>query len=509
MQAREELLRQRRSHCHRVATLLALTLFTLGAPSLLPCAAGAAEREAWGEGPIPPLSHQGRWLTDARGRVVLLHGFSDVAKTAPFYPAAFGFGEADAAFLEHEGFTALRLGVEFQGLMPTPGQVDERYIEALAGTVELLGRHRIFVLLDFHQDGFSPYFLGGNGFPDWMVITDGLPNPPVGFPLYYVSNPAMQRAFERFWANSPGPDGIPLQDYFVQGLVRVVERFAENPWVLGYELMNEPFPGAEFAPCLSPEGCVPLEQQRLLPFYRKATAAVRRVSPNQFVFIEPFVLFNFGLSPTSLPGAASGDALSIHSYALDLAGEQGVLSYGSEAAVRDGAALLVTEFGATSDPATLQRLSAEMELHLLPWLEWAYTDLKADPSQPAGPHNLQSPEAFAALVRPYPLAVAGTPSSLSFDPASGTFDFSYTTVSPGGEAYPRGLLTALSIPALQYPEGYRVTVSGARIVSRPCMPLLLLRNLPHAEQVSIEVVPSPAPRCSPPDREAAAGRREP
>ena len=58
----------------------------------------------------------------------------------------------------------------------------------------------------------------GNGFPDWMAISDGLPNPPDAvFPLYYIQNPAMQRAFEHFWANRAGPDGVGLQDYFVQG----------------------------------------------------------------------------------------------------------------------------------------------------------------------------------------------------------------------------------------------------------------------------------------------------
>ena len=39
-----------------------------------------------------------------------------------------------------------------------------------------------------------------------MAIDDGLPNPPDAvFPLYYIQNPAMQRAFESLWANRPGP----------------------------------------------------------------------------------------------------------------------------------------------------------------------------------------------------------------------------------------------------------------------------------------------------------------
>jgi len=480
--------------------------FALGAPS--PPGASAEERGVEHFGPEPPLSHSGRWLTDATGRVVLLHGFSEVAKSAPFYPAAFGFADDDAAFLQHEGFTALRLGVEFQGLMPTPGEVDEKYLDALAETVAVLARHHILVLLDFHQDGFAPLFLGGNGFPDWMAITDGLPNPPVGFPLFYILNSALQRAFEHFWANSPGPGGIPLQDYYVQGLTRVVERFADNPWVLGYELMNEPFPGADFSPCVSEAGCTALEQERLVPFYEKATAAVRRLSRDQFVFVEPFVLFNFGRSATSLPGAGSGDALSIHSYALDLAGEQGVLTQGVAAAERDSAALLVTEFGATTDPGTLERLSAEMEAALLPWLEWSYDELIIDPLRPGGLASLVSAEAFAALARPYPLAVTGTPTRLAFDPTTATFDFSYATRSPSGQELPHRLATAVSIPPLHYPEGYRVAVTGARVVSRPCAPLLLLRTLPHSETVSVEVTPSSTGHCPPPDPEAAAGRPE-
>jgi hypothetical protein len=77
------------------------------------------------DGAVPPLSSTGRWFTDAHGRVVLLHGFNEVAKSPPFYPAAFGFGDDDAAFLASEGFNALRLGVDFRGLMPEPGAIDD------------------------------------------------------------------------------------------------------------------------------------------------------------------------------------------------------------------------------------------------------------------------------------------------------------------------------------------------------------------------------------------------
>src|SRR6185503_3209071 len=143
----------------------------------------------------------------------------------------------------------------------------------------------------FHQDGYTPRY-NGNGFPDWMAIDDGLPNPPDAvFPLYYIQNPAMQRAFEHFWENAQIPDGLGLQDYFVQALERLATRFAGEPMVVGTELMNEPWPGATWQPCLTePAGCGDLEAARLMPFYRRGLAALRAIAPGQLAFVEPFVL---------------------------------------------------------------------------------------------------------------------------------------------------------------------------------------------------------------------------
>lgn len=447
-------------------------------------------------GPVPPLSSAGRWFTDAHGRVVLLHGFNEVAKSPPFYPAAFGFGDDDAAFLASEGFNALRLGVDFRGLMPEPGEIDDGYIENLATTVDAFRERGLFIILDFHQDGFSPMF-NGNGLPDWMAISDGLPNPPDAvFPLYYVQNPAMQRAFENFWSNRAGPEGVGLQEYFIMGLERVAARFADNDWVIGVELMNEPWPGSVWEPCTAMGvGCPELEQTLLRPFYEKASAAVRRIAPHQLVFVEPFVLFNFGRGPTSIPGDIPGAALSFHSYALDLAGELAVLEYGVAAAERDRVAAVVTEFGATIDPVILHRITAQMDAELLSWFDWAYNEsIIADEDQPAGPDNLRSEAAFAALVRPYPLALAGTPTAISFDPTSKRFELRYSASRPDGGSYPSELLSVVSVPPRQYPNGYTVAVDGAAVTSAPDASLLTLRSDPAAVAVSIVIEGAAQPR---------------
>ena len=56
--------------------------------------------------------------------------------------------------------------------------------------------------------------------------------------------------------------------------------------------MNEPWPGADWTPCLT--GCPDLEQQLLAPFYARMTDAVRSVDRRHPLYVEPFVLFNFG-----------------------------------------------------------------------------------------------------------------------------------------------------------------------------------------------------------------------
>ena len=58
-----------------------------------------------------PPDHSGRWITDASGRVVIVHGINMVYKLAPYDPAAASFGDDDAAFLASIGFDAVRVGV--------------------------------------------------------------------------------------------------------------------------------------------------------------------------------------------------------------------------------------------------------------------------------------------------------------------------------------------------------------------------------------------------------------
>ena len=68
------------------------------------------------------MSHSGRWIIDAKGRVAILHGVNMVNKQPPYAPSAQGFGDDDAAFLQRNGFDAVRLGLIYKGDRADPGR---------------------------------------------------------------------------------------------------------------------------------------------------------------------------------------------------------------------------------------------------------------------------------------------------------------------------------------------------------------------------------------------------
>ena len=85
-------------------------------------------------GPTAPLGHSGRWITDAKGRVAILHGVNMVNKQPPYAPSAQGFGDDDAAFLQRYGFDTVRLGLIYKAVEPTPGTYADAYLNAIAAT---------------------------------------------------------------------------------------------------------------------------------------------------------------------------------------------------------------------------------------------------------------------------------------------------------------------------------------------------------------------------------------
>ena len=422
--------------------------------------------------------------------MVNLHGVNEVQKWPaedPLTPAETGFDADDAAFIRAQGWNVVRLGFVFNAIMPEPGVIDDAYVASLAETTRLLAAEGVYVLLDAHQDGFGP-LVNGNGFPDWATLTDGLPNPPAEFPAYYIENPALQRAFENSWANRLGPDGAPLQEHYAEALAAAAAAVADSPAVMGYDVMNEPWPGADWTSCLTP-GCPEEERALLAPFAARMESAIHTADPDGLVFTEPFTLFNFGKAETAVSGfVGEQSGLSFHVYATSPEDDEAAIDLAIAAGDQTDA-LMATEFGATNDPGTIERLTGALDSRLVPWTFWAYHEnVIVDPALPPSGDNVRVP-VVTALARPYATATNGTPEASAFDPAGRTLTYRYATTRPDGSAAPLDLATVLEAPAGTYPDGYTVEVTGGAVTSEPGAAQLLVCNDAGAATIEVRIVP--------------------
>ena len=468
-----------------------------------------------GDGPLLPLSTSGTWLTTSAGHAVLLHGLNEVYKIPPYEPAASGFSADDAAFLAANGFTVVRLGVIWAAVEPAPGVIDTAYLDSIGRTVQTLANHGVYSLIDMHQDNYSTTF-GGEGAPGWATQPGRLPNLDFGFPASYYLNPAENHAWDRFWVNAPAPDGVGLLDHYATTWEHVADYFAGNPAVVGYEIMNEPWPGSSWIATLFGDSFFAYEQ--LVPMYDQMAAAIRAVDPDTPVFFEPTspavaeIAQLLGLPDPMRMIADPNAVYAFHNYCSDLsfgpscsqianllAGEA------AEFATAHDIPAFMSEFGATSDTGRIADEMRSADTRWIGWAEWAYTgkgditttaspDAEAlvyDPALPPTGGNVNTGN-LAVLASPYPQSVAGTPGPWSF--SGDTFRMRYSTARVDGSGdFAAGSLTTVSVPVVAYPTGYRVTVTGGRVVSAPNAPRLVIASDDGAGLVEIVVTPSSQP----------------
>ena len=451
------------------------------------------------------LTTSGDWLTNSDGQVVLLHGLNEVYKVAPGEPLAGGFNDDDAAFLAQNGFNAVRVGVIWSDLESEPGMFDTAYLNSIEQTVQTLGSHGIYSIIDFHQDAYATAF-GGEGAPDWATITDGSANPSLPFPYNEFFNPAEQQAWESLWDNSDASNGIGLEDNYSQMLQFVAGAFNGNPNVAGFELINEPSPGiSTFLPTLF--GSPFFDGQQLTPFYDQGADAIRSVDPTTPIFFDPNVLANAGL-PIDLGHVdATNTVLSFHDYCEFDLGPLGcipsvsaIVGNAESYAQANGIPAFMSEFGATSDQTQILGPMQGADQHLLGWTEWAYSgqnDITTSANPPSSEslvfNPMESPVGanvntanLETLAEPYPQLVSGTPESYSFE--NGTLQFSYSTEEPDGlGSFPAGSHTTISVPSVEFPHGYQVSVTGGEVVSAPNATELVIASNPGAGAVSVTV----------------------
>jgi endoglycosylceramidase len=295
----------------------------------------------------------GTEFLDPSGKPISFHGIN-ICNKSKDQGYTENISSADLAQIRGWGMNAVRLCIFWDGLEPQPGHFDKAYLDRIADLVYKAKQQGLYVLLDMHQDLYSVRF--GDGAPPWATLDDGRPHAQVSDwnDAYYISED-VQAALDHFWDNSPGPDGEGLQDHYAEAWQFVARRFRDEPAVLGYDLMNEPFPGRKAArlelamltrlsallakdghtPHPSPEELIRMEatsegrrtiiswmrsmrvfksmlqagepgmqefdRLQLMPMYEKVGKAIRQVDNRHILFLEPNMSANLGIRSAIYP----------------------------------------------------------------------------------------------------------------------------------------------------------------------------------------------------------------
>jgi endoglycosylceramidase len=460
------------------------------------------------------ITSTGMTLTNSDGQVVILHGFNEVYKLDPYDPAGDGFGEDDAEFLSANGFNVVRLGIVWAGVEPEPGAYNTDYINSIQQTVNMLASHGIYTILDMHQDLYSST-LGGEGAPDWATLTGGAANKSYGFPGSYFLNPAESKAWDAFWNNTTASNNLGLEDSYAAAWEQIASAFSGNSAVVGYDIMNEPFAGSSWLPTLL--GSTFFGEQQLAPMYNQVAAAIRAVDPTTALIVEPAnpatseIMAILGF-PVSLGKIYDSNViLAFHDYCAGsatsgicgwLASQQAKTAYAYGKA--HNMAVIMDEFGASDASYDLNAETGAANAFQMSWAEWAYSgsgdittsgslkpeSLVYDPKVAPTGDNVNA-VTLANLAAPYPQTVSGTPKAWSWK--SGTFTFSYSTEKVDGSgSFADGSQTVISVPQVEFPNGYQVSVTGGQVVSATNAASLVIVSDGTSGTVSVAVTAKPA-----------------
>ncbi|BFI29865.1 endoglycosylceramidase [Marchantia polymorpha subsp. ruderalis] len=124
---------------------------------------------------------------------------------------------------------------------------------------------------------------------------------------YYFSY-AVSRAFQDLYENKWG-----WGDLLARYWTTVAQTFKDEPGVIGYELMNEPWPGDIFRdPLLLLPGVA--DSRNLARFYENLQAAVRSVDPEKLLFFETITFDNFWCGLKTVPGGQQWQNKTVLSY---------------------------------------------------------------------------------------------------------------------------------------------------------------------------------------------------
>lgn len=418
------------------------------------------------------LSVQCRELVDAEGRVVFLHGVN--ARVEGIFDVTFDDGRLplepvpkltpeDAARMRAMGFNAVRLPINWSALEPTEtGGFDEAYVDKIKAAVQTFGAAGVLVLLDFHQDAYSKE-IGEDGAPLWAIRPP--PTELLGGPLTDLdkrrTSVQVLSAFSSFF----GDQGADLRTRFAAAVAHVATRVANDPAVLGIEIMNEPLPD---------------DDKQLDRLHDEVIAAIHKADAGMLALFEPNVLRNFNdHAPLATRDPWPGTVYAPHVYTLAFSGTDAqhmamtkdTLQLSNKSAKNEAkswnAPLVVGEFGYAPDGIQADNYLTwqtewqdEYQASSFFWVwkemsqgRWGLFDY-----DDATDTWTERDHVRKALSRPVPEAIAGWPTHFGYDRAAKRFQLDFTG-DPAITAPSR-----IFVPAADdFAATYAITCDGAKV----------------------------------------------
>lgn len=150
------------------------------------------------------------------------------------------FTEPDAAYIQSMGLNLVRIPINYRHFEDdmNPGVIKKEGFEYLDKVIELCAKHKIYTIIDLHA-------LPGCQNQHW-----------------HSDNPTHKALFWEY---------KDFQDRVVKLWEVIAERYKGQPWVAGYDLINEP---------AEPTGT------KLVPYYKRLYDAILKVDPNHLMFLE-------------------------------------------------------------------------------------------------------------------------------------------------------------------------------------------------------------------------------
>lgn len=426
-------------------------------------------------------------IRDAYGRTVILHGLNTAggAKNSPGHQP--WIQEKDVG-REHRdlGWNAVRYLVFWGAIEPKKDSFDASYLAKVRERVKWYTDRGMYVIIDMHQDVYG-YGVGDNGAPEWAATYTRIKNLiPDRWPWWMQNmEPKVIHSFVTFWKYKRRKE---LQDHYIRSWLKVVELLRDDPYVIGYDLMNEPH-GGRLIKTLAGG----FERRWLTAMYHRLIPAIRSEDTLRYIFFEPRSFgTNFGMRshlPKVNDTIVHKMVYAPHCYMkfVDIGGDYRARDKKSLARwfrQRDRevqmqqSSFLLGEFGLSSQKKDFDKYTQDilsgMDQRQASWTYWS-----GDPGG-WGPLNrdLTPSPMMWQLLRVFPAAVSGQLRSFHYDPATRFFDMDY--ISDDSIRAP----TLISVPRLSMGDAYHWTVSGAEhyIASRDAADnsLQIIVSDPHA-----------------------------